>query len=44
MTDTKQKIILEFNAELGSDLKGLEKIYEFHQCLNIRKNEIEKSV
>ncbi|XP_076179818.1 RAD50 interactor 1 [Ptiloglossa arizonensis] len=44
MTDTKQKIILEFNAELGSDLKGLEKIYEFHQCLNIRKNEIEKSL
>ncbi|XP_076671393.1 RAD50 interactor 1 isoform X1 [Andrena cerasifolii] len=44
MIDTKKKIIQKFNAELGSDLKGLEKIYDFHQCLTIQKNEIEKSL
>ena len=44
MIDTKKKIIQKFNAELGSDLKGLEKIYDFHQCLTVQKNEIEKSL
>ncbi|XP_053982262.1 RAD50-interacting protein 1 [Hylaeus volcanicus] len=44
MSDMKQKIIQKFNVELGSDLKGLEKIYEFHQRLNLQKNEIEKSL
>ncbi|XP_043262177.1 RAD50-interacting protein 1 [Colletes gigas] len=44
MSDTRQKIIKKFNAELGSDLKGLKKIYEFHQYLNVQKNEIEKSL
>lgn len=44
MIDTKKKIIQKFNAELGSDLKGLEKIHDFHQCLTVQKDEIEKSV
>ncbi|KZC07326.1 PREDICTED: RAD50-interacting protein 1 [Dufourea novaeangliae] len=44
MIDTKRKIIQKFNKELGSSLKGLEKIYEFHQDLNAQKNEIEKSL
>ncbi|XP_031841131.1 RAD50 interactor 1 isoform X2 [Nomia melanderi] len=44
MIDVKKKIIQKFNAELGSDLKGFEKIYEFHQGLNLQKDEIEKSL
>lgn len=44
MIDTKEKIIQKFNAELGSDLKGLNKIYEFHRSLATQKNEIKKSV
>lgn len=44
MVDVKETIIQKFNMELGNDLKGLNKIYEFHQSLNAQKNEIEKSV
>ncbi|XP_012148254.1 RAD50 interactor 1 isoform X2 [Megachile rotundata] len=44
MTDTKQKILEKFNAELGSDLERQNKIYEFHQRLIAQKNEIEKSL
>lgn len=44
MVDTKETIIQKFNMELGNDLEGLNKIYEFHQSLNGQKNEIEKSV
>lgn len=44
MIDVRKKIIQKFNAELGSDLKGFEKIYEFHQGLNLQKDRIEKSV
>lgn len=44
MVDTKETIIQKFNMELGNDLEGLNKIYEFHQSLNAQKNEIEKSV
>ncbi|CAK9833013.1 RAD50-interacting protein 1 [Anthophora retusa] len=44
MIDTKEKIIQKFNTELGTDLTGLNKIYEFHQYLNAQKNEIEKSL
>lgn len=44
MIDIKETIIHKFNTELGNDLKGLNKIYEFHQYLNTQKNEIQKSV
>ncbi|XP_076644100.1 RAD50 interactor 1 [Halictus rubicundus] len=44
MIDAKKKIIQTFNTELGSDLEGFEKIYEFHQSLNVQKNELEKSL
>ena len=44
MIDAKKAIIQKFNTELGSDLKGLNKIYEFHQSLNAQKNKIEESV
>ncbi|KOC70466.1 RAD50-interacting protein 1 [Habropoda laboriosa] len=44
MIDTRDKIIHKFNTELGTDLTGLNKIYEFHQYLNTQKNEIEKSL
>jgi len=42
--DIKQKIIQKFNAQLRSDLKNLEGIYDFHKHLKIEKDEIEKSV
>lgn len=42
--DIKQKVIQRFNIQLGSNLKNLEGIYEFHECLQAEKNEIEKSV
>lgn len=42
--DIRQKIIQKFNAELGSDLKNLEKIYDFHKRLSAEKDEVEKSV
>lgn len=44
MRNIQQKIIQKFNAELGSDLKGFEKIYDVCQNLNIQKNKIEKSL
>ncbi|XP_034181746.1 RAD50 interactor 1 isoform X1 [Osmia lignaria lignaria] len=44
MAGTKEKILQKFNAELGSDLKRPNKIYEFHQRLIAQKNEIEKSL
>ncbi|XP_061942142.1 RAD50-interacting protein 1 isoform X1 [Apis cerana] len=44
MIDTKETIIHKFNTELGNDLRGLNKIYEFHQYLNTQKNEIQKSL
>ncbi|KAK1137114.1 hypothetical protein K0M31_001641 [Melipona bicolor] len=44
MIDTKKTIIQKFNTELGSDLKGLNKIYEFHQSLNAQKSKIEESL
>ncbi|OAD55603.1 RAD50-interacting protein 1 [Eufriesea mexicana] len=44
MIDTKETIIKKFNTELGSDINGLNKIYELHQCLNAQKDEIEKSL
>lgn len=44
MEDTRRRIIDKFNTELGADLKGLDKIHEFHQTLNAHKNEIEKSL
>lgn len=44
MVDTKETIMQKFNMELGNDLEGLNKIYEFHQSLNAQKNEIEKSL
>lgn len=42
--DIKQKIIQKFNAQFGSNLKNLEEIYNFHQHLQLEKDEIEKSV
>lgn len=42
--DVKQRVIQKFNATLGSDLKGLENIYEFHERLKEEKIEIEKSL
>jgi len=42
--DIKQKIIQKFNAQLGSNLKNLEEIYDFHEYLKAEKDEIEKSV
>lgn len=42
--DIKQKIIQRFNAQLGSDIKNLRGIYDFHENLKAEKNEIEKSV
>lgn len=42
--DIKQKVIQKFNAQLGSNLKNLEKIYDFHEYLKTEKDEIEKSV
>ena len=44
MTDIKQKVIDELNAEFGSDLKNLEKISKFHKELQAEKNAIEESV
>ncbi|CAL1686469.1 unnamed protein product [Lasius platythorax] len=42
--DIKQKIIQKFNAQLGSSLKNLEEIYDFHEYLKTEKDEIEKSL
>ncbi|XP_070151496.1 RAD50-interacting protein 1 [Polyergus mexicanus] len=42
--DIKQKIIQKFNVQLGSSLKNLEKIYDFHEYLKTEKDEIEKSL
>lgn len=42
--DIKQKIIEKFNAQLGSNLKNLEEIYDFHEYLKTEKDEIEKSL
>lgn len=42
--DIKQKIIQRFNAQLGSDLKNLQGIYDFHERLVAEKDEIEKSL
>ncbi|XP_050459945.1 RAD50-interacting protein 1 [Cataglyphis hispanica] len=42
--DIKQKVIQKFNAQLGSNLKNLEKIYDFHEYLKTEKDEIEKSL
>lgn len=42
--DIKQKIIQRFNAQLGSDIKNLQGIYDFHENLKAEKDEIEKSV
>jgi len=42
--DIKQKIIQKFNAQLRSDLKNLEGIYDFHDHLKVEKDDIEKSV
>jgi len=42
--DIKQKIIQKFNAQLRSDLKNLEGIYDFHEHLKVEKDDIEKSV
>lgn len=42
--DIKQKIIQKFNAQLGSNLRNLEEIYDFHEYLKAEKDEIEKSV
>lgn len=42
--DIKQKIIQKFNAQLGSNLKNFEEIYDFHECLKAEKDEIEKSL
>ncbi|KAG7210875.1 hypothetical protein KM043_012357 [Ampulex compressa] len=42
--DIKEKVIKKFNSELGSDLKALGKIYEFHERLSADKDEIEKSL
>lgn len=42
--DVKQKIIHKFNEYLGSDLKNLERIYDFQEHLKAEKDEIEKSV
>jgi hypothetical protein len=42
--DIKQKIIQKFNAQLRSDLKNLEGIYDFHEYLKVEKDDIEKSV
>ncbi|CAL7948671.1 unnamed protein product [Xylocopa violacea] len=44
MIDMKETVLQKFNAELGTDIKGLNRIYEFQQCLNKQKNEIEKSL
>ncbi|XP_072749487.1 RAD50-interacting protein 1 [Anoplolepis gracilipes] len=42
--DVKQKIIQKFNAQLGSNLKNFEEIYDFHEYLKTEKDEIEKSL
>lgn len=42
--DMKQKIIQRFNSQLGSDIKNLQRIYDFHGNLKAEKDEIEKSV
>lgn len=42
--DIRQKIIQKFNNHLGSNLKNLEKIYDFQEHLKAEKDEIEKSV
>lgn len=42
--DIKHQIIQKFNERLKSDLKNLDKIYEFHEQLETEKDEIEKSV
>ncbi|XP_029170005.1 RAD50-interacting protein 1 isoform X2 [Nylanderia fulva] len=42
--DIKQKIIEKFNAQLGSNLKNLEEIYDFHEHLKTEKDEIKKSL
>ncbi|XP_032669239.1 RAD50-interacting protein 1 isoform X2 [Odontomachus brunneus] len=42
--DIKQKIIQRFNAQLGSDIKNLQGIYDFHGNLKAEKDEIEKSL
>ncbi|KAH0947271.1 hypothetical protein HN011_011032 [Eciton burchellii] len=42
--DIKQKIIQKFNAQLRSDLKNLEGIYDFHEHLKVEKDDIEKSL
>lgn len=42
--DIKQKIIQKFNEHLGSNLKDLDRIYDFQECLKAEKDEIEKSV
>lgn len=42
--DIKQKIIQKFNSQLGSNLKNLEEIYDFHEYLKAEKDEIEKSL
>lgn len=42
--DIKRKIIQKFNEHLGSDLKNLEGIYDFEECLKVEKDEIERSV
>lgn len=44
MENIKQKIIQKFNNHLGSNLKNLEGIYDFQECLKTEKDEIEKSV
>ncbi|XP_036144911.1 RAD50-interacting protein 1 isoform X3 [Monomorium pharaonis] len=42
--DIKQKIIHKFNEQLGSNLKNLEGMYNFQDCLKTEKDEIEKSL
>ncbi|XP_039306853.1 RAD50-interacting protein 1 isoform X2 [Solenopsis invicta] len=42
--DIKHKIIQKFNEHLGSNLKNLERIYDFQEHLKAEKDEIEKSL
>ncbi|XP_015512771.2 RAD50-interacting protein 1 [Neodiprion lecontei] len=44
MDPIKVKVIQEFNAELGSDLKNLGKIPQLHERLQHERNNIEKSL
>ncbi|KAI4491012.1 hypothetical protein M0802_010515 [Mischocyttarus mexicanus] len=42
--DIKQKVIQRFNEKIGSSLKGLDNIENFHECLQAEKDDIEKSL